>query len=189
MVHGLLLDGTVRSSLSKRRASRLTSLRPHSIVAHLFNATWLAEQASTEVGARLVAFLEFNFTTGPVVTGWIMTLSLAVMVWFAVEKRKKRHFERFWYSHHLFVVFFICWQLHGVSSVDHFSCRAAPLTGALSRRCSASSSGVAAARRRLIRLESDLLLHTQARPTTLLLLPSSRRLLDVLGGRRCALPR
>jgi hypothetical protein len=61
-----------------------------------------------------VAFLKLNFTSGPGVTGWIMTAALIIMVWFAMEKRRKKNFEKFWYSHHLFVVFFINWQLHGM---------------------------------------------------------------------------
>ena len=31
-----------------------------------------------------------------------------------MEKRRRASFEKFWYSHHLFIVFFICWQLHGM---------------------------------------------------------------------------
>lgn len=52
--------------------------------------------------------------TGPGITGWIMTVCLAALVWFAAEKRRRVHFERFWYSHHLFIIIFINWQLHGV---------------------------------------------------------------------------
>ena len=36
------------------------------------------------------------------------------VVWFAIEKRRRAHFEWFWYTHHLFIVFFINWQLHGM---------------------------------------------------------------------------
>lgn len=62
---------------------------------------------------------------------------LWTMIWFAMEKRKQKNFERFWYSHHvshdklfltpegeltgigdmyekIFVVFFLLWQLHGM---------------------------------------------------------------------------
>jgi hypothetical protein len=28
----------------------------------------------------------------------MMTLILGIMVWFAMEKRRRAHFERFWYS-------------------------------------------------------------------------------------------
>ncbi|KAK1926379.1 ferric reductase NAD binding domain-containing protein [Papiliotrema laurentii] len=59
-------------------------------------------------------FFEYNFATGPGVTGWVMWLALGIMVWFAMEKRRRTHFERFWYSHHLFIVFFLGWQLHGM---------------------------------------------------------------------------
>jgi NADPH oxidase 2 len=35
-------------------------------------------------------------------------------VWYAMEKKRRANFERFWYTHHLFIVFFINWQLHGM---------------------------------------------------------------------------
>jgi len=86
------------------------------VVAHMVNFARLA-MADTDAktgGQRFVAFLAANFATGPGVTGWIMTACLAVIVWFAMEKRRRAHFERFWYSHHLFIIFFINWQLHGM---------------------------------------------------------------------------
>ena len=64
-----------------------------------------------------VQFLILNFATGTGITGWIMTAALSTMVWFAVEKRRRQPkggFEKFWYTHHLFIVFFLCWQLHGM---------------------------------------------------------------------------
>ena len=91
----------------------LTSTR--SVGAHVLNAWWIAVEASAQLRSRVATFFEVNFTTGPGITGWIMSIALALMAWFAVEKRKKLHFERFWYSHHLFIVFFVAWQLHGVS--------------------------------------------------------------------------
>lgn len=83
------------------------------ITAHMYNFWKLADSMNT-TSQRIVAFLLTNFTTGPGVTGWIMTICLGVMVWFAIEKRRRAHFERFWYSHHLFIVLFINWQLHGM---------------------------------------------------------------------------
>ncbi|WVQ97829.1 hypothetical protein IAU59_004944 [Kwoniella sp. CBS 9459] len=80
------------------------------IVAHMHNFALLAIATNT----GFVGFLEFNFITGPGATGWVMTVALGVMVWFAMEKRRRAHFERFWYSHHLFIVFFFGWQLHGM---------------------------------------------------------------------------
>lgn len=84
------------------------------ILAHMVNFYKLAMVAAPTTGGRFVAFLAANFATGPGVTGWIMTAALGIMVFFAREKVRRATFERFWYSHHLFIVFFICWQLHGM---------------------------------------------------------------------------
>src|ERR1700722_18344766 len=86
------------------------------IIAHMVNFWRLAllDVEATSTGERIGNFLATNFTTGPGVTGWIMTVVLFIMVWFAMEKRRRAHFEWFWYSHHLFIVFFACWQLHGM---------------------------------------------------------------------------
>jgi len=74
----------------------------------------LADPDAKTGSAKFVVFLNANFATGPGVTGWIMTVALAIMVFFAIEKRRRANFEHFWYSHHLFIIFFICWQLHGM---------------------------------------------------------------------------
>jgi hypothetical protein len=84
------------------------------IAAHMVNFYKLAMTDKASTGERIVAFLAANFITGPGLTGWIMTAALATMAFFAVEKRRRAHFERFWYSHHLFIIFFINWQLHGM---------------------------------------------------------------------------
>ncbi|KAF8508456.1 NADPH oxidase [Hysterangium stoloniferum] len=86
------------------------------ILAHMVNFGRLAkaDPDAKTAGQIAVAFLAANFATGPGITGWIMTASLGVMVFFAIEKRRRAHFERFWYSHHLFILFFVCWQLHGM---------------------------------------------------------------------------
>ncbi|KAK7062812.1 hypothetical protein VNI00_000305 [Paramarasmius palmivorus] len=86
------------------------------ILAHMVNFIRLAlsDVNAKTTQQRVVAFLAANFTTGPGATGWIMTMCLAIMAFFATEKRRNLHFEWFWYSHHLFVLFFINWQLHGM---------------------------------------------------------------------------
>lgn len=83
-------------------------------ISHMFNFANLAIESAESPKERFIIFLLTNLTTGPGVTGWIMWLSLGIIVWFAMEKRRRAHFERFWYSHHLFIVFFINWQLHGM---------------------------------------------------------------------------
>jgi len=86
------------------------------IAAHMVNFGRLAfaDPLATTPTKRFVVWLEANFTTGPGVTGWIMTASLGIMVYYAMEKRRRANFEKFWYTHHLFVVFFLNWQLHGM---------------------------------------------------------------------------
>ncbi|ORX34383.1 ferric reductase NAD binding domain-domain-containing protein [Kockovaella imperatae] len=80
------------------------------IIAHMVNFAKLAIASKS----GFTGFLMYNFATGPGVTGWVMTAILGIMVFFATEKNRRSHFERFWYSHHLFVLFFIGWQLHGM---------------------------------------------------------------------------
>jgi hypothetical protein len=84
------------------------------VTAHMYNFAKLAIMSTTTPKQRFIYFLLTNFTTGPGVTGWIMITCLWIMVWYAMEKRRRANFERFWYSHHLFIVFFINWQLHGM---------------------------------------------------------------------------
>jgi len=84
------------------------------ILAHMVNFYKLAASMSSSPSEHFVNFLAVNFTTGPGATGWIMTVVLGIMAYFAREKQRKINFERFWYSHHLFIVFFINWQLHGM---------------------------------------------------------------------------
>ncbi|KAI6112354.1 NADPH oxidase B [Pisolithus croceorrhizus] len=86
------------------------------IAAHMRNFQLLAlsDPNATTTRQRIVVFLEANFTTGPGATGWFMTLCLGIMVWFAMDQRRRANFERFWYSHHLFVFFFLAWQFHGM---------------------------------------------------------------------------
>ncbi|PFH48925.1 hypothetical protein AMATHDRAFT_148777 [Amanita thiersii Skay4041] len=84
------------------------------VVAHMVNFGRLAAATSTSAASGVAEFFMLNFVSGPGLTGWIMTIALGIMVYFAREKKRRAHFERFWYSHHLFIVFFICWQLHGM---------------------------------------------------------------------------
>jgi len=87
------------------------------VAAHMVNFGRLALSMSNKPSQFFIMFLQTNFTTGPGVTGWIMNLMLGIMVWYAIEKRRRQPkggFERFWYTHHLFIVFFINWQLHGM---------------------------------------------------------------------------
>lgn len=77
-----------------------------------------------------------NLTTGPFLTGWLMIAILALMAFFAAEKRRRAHFERFQYSHLLFLPFFGLWQLHGVSG---FRARSTMLSADTHRSCRCSA--------------------------------------------------
>lgn len=84
------------------------------ILSHMVNFYKLAGSVSSTPTEHFLNFIAVNFTTGPGATGWIMTIILGIMTYFASEKQRKINFERFWYSHHLFMIFFISWQLHGM---------------------------------------------------------------------------
>lgn len=126
--------------------------------AHMRNFYLLASSMRT----GFVGFLLANFATGPGVTGWLMSLILGVMIWFAMEKRRRKNFERFWYSHHLFVLFFALWQLHVRSSFAY---------------------------RQLLMLfgRPGHVLHDQARQAALLRRLADRGILEVLPRRRADL--
>lgn len=55
------------------------------------------------------------FTTIPGLTGVIITLALILMVTSSTEFIRRNYFEVFWYTHHLFVIYFIGLVIHGVA--------------------------------------------------------------------------
>jgi hypothetical protein len=111
LLSGVHIEDGVKltSRADKATAWSLVFFTAVHVIAHIRNAVVLAETYPNPVPS----FFLVNFATGPFLTGWIMTAFLAIMVFFAIEKRRRAHFERFWYSHHLFIPFFILWQLHG----------------------------------------------------------------------------
>lgn len=60
-----------------------------------------------------VGWLQINFVSGPGWTGYIMLICLVAMAITALEGPRRSRFERFWYTHHLFLVFFFFWSFHG----------------------------------------------------------------------------
>ena len=78
-------------------------------IAHWANFGQLA--AKNELGFK--GFLLANFATGPGWSGYIMLIALMVILGTSLEKPRRANFERFWYLHHLFIVFFIFWAVHG----------------------------------------------------------------------------
>lgn len=70
-------------------------------------------QIAIKNGLGFRGWLLANFATGPGWSGYIMLIALMAMVATSIEKARRRKFERFWYTHHLFIVFFLFWSIHG----------------------------------------------------------------------------
>ncbi|KAK3824181.1 MAG: ferric reductase NAD binding domain-containing protein [Linnemannia elongata] len=51
--------------------------------------------------------------TGPGYTGHLLALILFLMVTSSVERVRRKGFETFWYTHHLFILFFLILMYHG----------------------------------------------------------------------------
>ena len=78
-------------------------------IAHWNNFAQLAAKAN--LGFK--GFLLANFATGPGWSGYIMLAALMAIAITAMERFRRAKFERFWYTHHLFIVFFVFWAIHG----------------------------------------------------------------------------
>lgn len=70
-------------------------------------------QIAIKNGLGFKGWLLANFATGPGWSGYIMLIALMAMVFTSIEKARRANFERFWYTHHLFVIFFLFWSIHG----------------------------------------------------------------------------
>uniref|UniRef100_A0A8C9W595 NADPH oxidase 2 n=1 Tax=Scleropages formosus TaxID=113540 RepID=A0A8C9W595_SCLFO len=57
------------------------------------------------------------FTTIAGLTGVFMTLALILMITSSTEVIRRSYFEVFWFTHHLFVIFFIGLVLHGIGRI------------------------------------------------------------------------
>lgn len=79
------------------------------IVAHWNNFA----QLSAKNNQGFTGFILANFATGPGWSGYIMLFSLTAIVTTSVKKARQANYERFWYTHHLFTVFFVFWSVHG----------------------------------------------------------------------------
>ena len=59
-------------------------------------------------------FLVLNFGTIPGWSGYVMLIILGLIAVTSLPKRRLADFERFYYTHHLFVVFFVISSIHGM---------------------------------------------------------------------------
>eukprot|EP00055_Hartaetosiga_balthica_P009043 m.35122 g.35122 ORF g.35122 m.35122 type:complete len:604 (-) comp6585_c0_seq2:87-1898(-) len=83
------------------------------IGAHIFNAHNLTRDTSTYESTRDLTAIGVVFATVPGLTGVGITLSLILMVATASAQIRRSYYELFWYTHHLFVVFYVCLCFHG----------------------------------------------------------------------------
>ncbi|XP_043928344.1 cytochrome b-245 heavy chain [Protopterus annectens] len=108
-------------------------------VAHLFNVEWFVtshlqntssiqfvlskigdkpgENYLNPVRTNDTNPTEVAFTYLAGLTGVVITLALILMITSSTETIRRSYFEVFWYTHHLFVVFFIGLVIHGIRRI------------------------------------------------------------------------
>ena len=70
-------------------------------------------QISAKNNLGISGFLLANFASGPGWSGYIMLVALMCIAVTSLEKVRRANFERFWYTHHMFVILFVFWSIHG----------------------------------------------------------------------------
>src|SRR5690554_1903715 len=124
-----MLPAVCRNLISKARQTALNGVVPFdkNIAFHKMTGwsivlfSWLHTiahwnnfaQLAIKMNLGFTGCLQANFMSGPGWTGYVMLICLMAMAGTALEKPKKANFERFWYTHHLFLVFFLFWSFHG----------------------------------------------------------------------------
>ncbi|ORX67285.1 hypothetical protein DL89DRAFT_275725 [Linderina pennispora] len=74
--------------------------------SHYHNYYVVSQQTGTP-------YLKLLFATGHGLTGHIMMLCILLMGVTGYTKVRRKHFNLFWNVHHLFVVYFACFSIHG----------------------------------------------------------------------------
>uniref|UniRef100_A0A673M956 Cytochrome b-245 heavy chain-like n=1 Tax=Sinocyclocheilus rhinocerous TaxID=307959 RepID=A0A673M956_9TELE len=81
----------------------------------------------------------FVFTTIAGLTGVVITLALILIITSSMEVIRRSYFEVFWYTHHLFIIFFAGLVFHGAGVIKTF-CLVSVQTSAVCRRVSSGKS-------------------------------------------------
>ncbi|XP_023421348.1 NADPH oxidase 1 isoform X1 [Cavia porcellus] len=89
-------------------ASVLSGLSHH----EKYGGSWLNPFQSPNM---TVLYVTFTSIAG--LTGVIGTVALILMVTSAMEFIRRHYFELFWFTHHLFIVYFLCLALHGFGRI------------------------------------------------------------------------
>ena len=79
-------------------------------IGHWINFALLAVE--NDVGFK--GFLALNFGTIPGWSGYVMFLILGLIAVTSLRRFRIANFERFYYTHHLFVIFFVISSVHGI---------------------------------------------------------------------------
>ena len=79
-------------------------------IGHWINFALLAVQ--NDMGFK--GFLTLNFGTIPGWSGYVMFITLGLIAVTSLKKLWLANFERFYYTHHLFLVFFVVSSVHGI---------------------------------------------------------------------------
>jgi NADPH oxidase 2 len=87
----------------------ITLLSVIHIVAHYFNYLNLSLASNSKISP-----LNLAFATGPGLTGQIASVALFLMVTAAVARMRRKHFNVFWFAHHLFVLVVAALIMHGL---------------------------------------------------------------------------
>ena len=82
-------------------------------IGHWINFALLA--VKNDIGFK--GFLALNFGTIPGWSGYVMFLTLGFIAVTSFRRFRLANFERFYYTHHLFVIFFIVSSVHGICCI------------------------------------------------------------------------
>ncbi|XP_037332174.1 cytochrome b-245 heavy chain [Pungitius pungitius] len=83
-----------------------------SVIGSGDNASFLNPIRTNETNPTIVMF-----TTVAGVTGVVITLALILIITSSMEVIRRSYFEVFWYTHHLFVIFFVGLVFHGFGRI------------------------------------------------------------------------
>uniref|UniRef100_A0A4W4ED68 NADPH oxidase 2 n=1 Tax=Electrophorus electricus TaxID=8005 RepID=A0A4W4ED68_ELEEL len=87
---------------------------PHvlSLIGNKHNESFLNPIRNNQTSPTIVMF-----TTVAGLTGVVITLALILMITSSMEVIRRSYFEVFWFTHHLFIIFFIGLVLHGIKRI------------------------------------------------------------------------
>lgn len=124
--NGIILLPVCRNLISWMRTTPLNKVIPfdENIAFHKLVGWTIVFFTAVHVFAHVINYMTLAavtnsswfvlwFTNGPGWTGNLMTLALALIAGLAIKRVRTQKFEMFWYTHHLFIVYFALFSFHG----------------------------------------------------------------------------